>query len=158
MLLSDDGTVEVWAATEANERAPRFSPDGRWLAFLSDESGRDEVYIQPFPGPGPRTVVSTAGGREPVWSPDGTELYYREPGRPGLMAVSVQTEPELRVGAPLSLFEGRFEELSPLVGAAYYDVHPDGDRFVMVRRIPDPEGIRLVVDWMDELERLVPLD
>ena len=63
--------------TPFDERSPRFSPDGRWLAYVSDESGRDEVYVQPFPGPGAKWLVSTDGGREPVWGRDGRELFYR---------------------------------------------------------------------------------
>ena len=155
--MTADGSVEPLAETQANERAPRFSPDGRWVAFLSDESGRDEVYVQPYPGPGPRTLVSTEGGVEPVWSRDGTELFYRQPDLPGLMGVQVTTEAEFRAEPPQALFGGRFNFFPPIVGAANYDVSPDGQRFLMVTPTPGPEGIRVVTNWIDELARLVPL-
>ena len=63
--------------TPFDERTPRFSPDGKWLAYVSDESGRNDVYVQPYPGPGPKWLVSTDGGSDPVWSSDGRELFYR---------------------------------------------------------------------------------
>jgi serine/threonine-protein kinase len=77
-LALDGGSPEPWLATQFLERAPTFSPNGRWVAYSSDESGRDEVYVRPFPGPGGRGQVSTAGGTDPAWSPDGTDLFYEE--------------------------------------------------------------------------------
>src|SRR6202030_1842180 len=69
--------AQSFLRTPFNETAPRFSPDGRWLAYSSDESGRREIYVQPYPGPGGKRQISTEGGTEPVWNPDGRELFYR---------------------------------------------------------------------------------
>jgi Tol biopolymer transport system component len=93
----------LWAAT------PRFSPDGRWLAYISDESGRYEVYAQPYPGPGGTVQISQGGGTEPVWNPNGRELFYRYQGfsRQGkMMAVDIATEPSFTVSNLRMLFEG----------------------------------------------------
>jgi serine/threonine-protein kinase len=110
------------------ESAPALSPDGRWLAYQSSEPGRAEVYVRPFPGPGPRVPVSLSGGTEPCWSRDGRELFYREGG--AMMAASVRTQPAFAVTERRRLFSGAF-----LPGGSFreYDVTPDGRRFVMVR-------------------------
>jgi serine/threonine-protein kinase len=109
------------------ESAPALSPDGRWLAYQSSEPGRTEVYVRPFPGPGPRVPVSLNGGTEPCWSRDGRELYYREGN--AMMAASVRTQPVFAVTERRLLFSGTF-----LAGGSFreYDVTPDGRRFVMV--------------------------
>jgi len=110
------------------ESAPALSPDGRWLAYQSSEPGRAEVYVRPFPGPGPRVPVSLNGGTEPCWSRDGRELFFREGG--AMMAASVRTQPAFAVTQRRRLFSGAF-----LPGGSFreYDVTPDGRRFVMVR-------------------------
>jgi serine/threonine-protein kinase len=110
------------------ESAPALSPDGRWLAYQSSEPGRAEVYVRPFPGPGPRVPVSLNGGTEPCWSRDGRELFYREGD--AMMAASVRTQPAFAVTERRRLFSGAF-----LPGGSFreYDVTPDGRRFVMVR-------------------------
>jgi serine/threonine-protein kinase len=110
------------------ESAPALSPDGRWLAYQSSEPGRAEVYVRPFPGPGPRVPVSLNGGTEPCWSRDGRELFYREGD--AMMAASVRTQQAFEVTERRRLFSGAF-----LPGGAFreYDVTPDGRRFVMVR-------------------------
>jgi serine/threonine-protein kinase len=110
------------------ESAPALSPDGRWLAYQSSEPGRAEVYVRPFPGPGPRVPVSLNGGTEPCWSRDGRELFYREGD--AMMAASVRTQPAFEVTERRRLFSGAF-----LAGGGFreYDVAPDDRRFVMVR-------------------------
>jgi Tol biopolymer transport system component/predicted Ser/Thr protein kinase len=138
--------------TPFNEAMLRFSPDGRYVAYVSDESGEQEVYVQAWPGPGERTVVSTDGGREPVWSRDGRELFYRNGDR--MMAVSVGTGDTFTAGKPALLFSGRyaFDLLHD------YDVSPDGQRFLMIQE--DEEASRprfhVVLNWFSELERLAP--
>ena len=77
MLRLSDRKAQPFLRTPFNETAPRFSPDGRWLAYISDESGRFEIYVQPYPGPGGKWQISTEGGTEPVWNPNGRELFYR---------------------------------------------------------------------------------
>ena len=140
-----------------------ISPDGRWLAYFSDESGQREVYIQPYPGPGPKTPVSIGGGEEVRWSADGSELYYRN-GQ-SLMAVPIQTGSTLVVGRPQPLFDDTFRNGVAINGAREYDVGPDG-RFLMMRvGTADPnvdpnqyDHFVFVDNWFDELRRLVPED
>ncbi len=139
--------------TPFQERSPQFSPDGRWLAYLSDETGQDEVYVVPYPGPGRKVVISTSGGREPVWSRDGRELFYRTPDE--LMVVAFETATG-QAGVPTVLFaDGYARDASPGAVSANYDVTPDGERFIMVG---DADGatlgaIRVVLNWLDELEQ-----
>ena len=127
-----------------------FSPDGRWLAYVSNESGRFEVYVQAYPGPGGKWPISIEGGNEPLWSRDGRELFYREGNR--MMAVAVRTVPTFTTEKPRLLFEGSYV-LRPNV--ANYDVSLDGQRFLMIKE----EGqapINVILNWFEELERLVP--
>ena len=79
-MLNAEGEASEFLATPFSERVPMFSPDGQWLAYVSDESGRDEVYVRPASGEGGRQVISTTGGTEPMWAPDGRELFYRQSG------------------------------------------------------------------------------
>ena len=150
----DRVAIEV-LVTPASEHSPMFSPDGRWLAFVSDETGREEVYVQPYPGPGRRETVSTGGGREATWSADGRELYYRR--RDEMLAVSIATEPRLAIDGPRAVFEAPYE-YEPGGGVNYAPVG-NGERFVMVRGDDvGPREIRVVLNWFEELERLVPTD
>ena len=82
----------------------KFSPDGHWVAYSSDESGKPEIYVQAFPGPGPKIQVSNAGGTDPVWRRSGGELFYRARNR--MMVVSVVTSPQFKASAPVQLWEG----------------------------------------------------
>jgi Tol biopolymer transport system component len=107
-----------------------LSPDGRWLAYVSNESGGYEVYVQPFPGPGRKWQVSTEGGTEPVWSRNGRELFYRS-GRK-MMAVDIATGPAFAAGIPKMLFDGDYARLTTVFGGQNYDVTPDGQHFIMV--------------------------
>jgi serine/threonine-protein kinase len=150
--LALDGDVpQPWLATEFLERAPTFSPDGRWVAYSSDESGRDEVYVRPFPGPGGRIQVSTDGGTEPAWSPDGGELFYRSADR--IDAVSVQTGDVFRVlSRPRTFIEGRYYAYS---WQRQYDIDPSGERIVLFRFEEDEIDLTVVVNWMQgQRERL----
>ncbi len=124
---------KLWAAT------PRFSPDGRWLAYISDESGRYEVYVQPYPGPGGAVQISQGGGIEPVWNPNGRELFYRYHHYCGdckMMAVDISTEPSFTAGNPQILFEGAYLG-STSREVPNYDVSADGQRFLMVKAPPE---------------------
>ncbi len=129
----------------------RFSPDGRWIAYVSAQSGRPQVYVQAYPGPGDRVQVSSDGGREPLWAPNGAELYFRTPTK--LMAVEVKTGPALVVGKPRLLFEGDF-----LVSHHDYGLLPDGRHFIMIQPVgpKPPEELHVVVNWADELKAKVP--
>ncbi|MFC1794880.1 protein kinase [Planctomycetota bacterium] len=136
-----------------NQKHGVWSPDGRWIAYGSDESGAREIYVEPYPGPGPKTKISIDGGYQPVWSQDGKELFYRSSGKK-MVAATIETETQLRVIGHKELFEWRY--LSCII-CQTYDVAPDG-RFLMIQ---DPkesplQRINVVLNWFDELKRLVP--
>jgi serine/threonine-protein kinase len=146
--LTGERKPRMFAGTPADELGPAFSPDGRWLAYHSNESGRVEVYVRAFPGPGGRYQVSNEGGENAVWARNGREIFYRFESK--WMAVDVATGATLRIGAPHLLFEGRY-----LPGV--YDVHPDG-RFLLVQPREEsrpPSHFKLVLGWSRELSRRV---
>jgi eukaryotic-like serine/threonine-protein kinase len=149
-------TVKPLVATPFNEVSARFSPDGRYLAYQSDRSGRPEVYVQPFPGPGEPSQVSTDGGTEPVWAHNGRELFFRQGEK--VMAAQVDFAPAFAASRPRLLFEGRYEVSFLVSGQRFYDVSPDGQRFLMVKSDTPttPRQLHLVVNWFEELKRLVP--
>ncbi|MCK5376603.1 MAG: PD40 domain-containing protein, partial [Acidobacteria bacterium] len=154
--LEGEPTISPLLATEANEAYPSLSPDERWLAYVSDASGDFEVYVQPFPDLGAIARVSPNGGHEPLWAPSGDRIYYRSAEGTRVYAVDVLSHDPLRFGREELLFEGDF---AGGVGfGSKWDIHPDGDRFLMLQiEHPEaPEGIRVIVNWFDELERLVP--
>jgi len=133
-----------------------ISPDGNWIAYMSNESGRDEVYVRPFPNVEEgKWQISRDGGVEPVWHPKGQELFYRN-GR-AFEVVSIKTEPTFTAGSPVVLFTGRYT-LGTAV--ANYDLAPDGQRFLMIKTSDEEEEeqgqIDVVLNWFEELKRLVP--
>jgi eukaryotic-like serine/threonine-protein kinase len=152
--------VEPFLQTAASERFPAFSPGGNWVAYTSDVSGRDEVYVQPYPGPGPRVPVSAGFGA--AWRADGSELFYTTPieGAPGIRMMSVAVSSKsssFSAGPPQKLFEGRYGGTSPARG---WDVTSDGRRFVMTRPLDPPPSppsqMILVQNFGEELKRRVP--
>lgn len=149
-------TAQPFLRTSFNETSPQFSPDGRWLEYISDESGRFEVYVQPFPGPGGKWQISTEGGAEPLWNPNGRELFYRNGDK--MMAVDISAQPNFSIGKPKVLFEGKYE-LTPAT-LTNYDVSPDGQRFLMLKPSEQtqvaPTQINVVLNWYEELKRRVP--
>lgn len=151
---SGDRKATRFRGTPANEGSPRISPDGHWLAYSSEESGKLEIYVLPFPGPGRSYPISTDGGVEPVWSHDGSHLFFRNGNK--MMAVDVTTQPAFKASPPRFLFEGQYEFSD--TGRAGYDVASDG-RFLMIQPV-EPEQpatqINLVLHWFEELKRLAP--
>ncbi len=147
VLARQGGTREPFLATRFNERQPSFSPDGRWVAYTSTESGRDEVYVRPFPGPGGKWSVSTSGGSLPLWSRDGREIFYRRGS--AVMAVPVRAGEAFAVGAPRLLFDGPY---------LAYSVLPDKQRFVVVERHKPglPQHVNTVLNWFVELRQRIP--
>ena len=135
-----------------HERGGKFSPDGKWIAFTSDRSNQDEIWVKAVRGEDAPEQVSIGGGREPVWSRDGTELFYRSGDR--MMAVAVAHGPTLEFGTPELLFTGSytygFSDWS-----FNYDVSLDADRFVMVQEPPASQRrLQVFLNWSGELERL----
>ena len=127
--LDGDGQTSPLVRTQGNEARARISPDGRWIAYDLAQTGRREVFVQPFPDvDGARSKVSTDGGSNPIWSPSGGELFYAVPdsGGDGLWAVPFETAPECIPGDPVMLFEGPYDLESGSAG--WYDVAPAGDR------------------------------
>ena len=148
-----DATIESLVATVSDERNAEISPDERWLAHESSESGRAEIYLRPFPdATAGRWAVSTAGGRQPVWSPDGGHLYFAAPDGT-IMQAAVDASSELEIGEPTPLFTGPYA-----IGWAgrSFDVSPDGERFLMIRHDEStrvPANVVIVERWASELAR-----
>jgi len=146
-LSLDDHTARPWLATPAIEYSGRLSPDGKWIAYNSNESGRFEVYVQSFPTPGAKTLISAGGGANPIWSRDGREIFYRHDAE--LVVVKVGTEPNFTVGAPVVMFSGPYR-----ITGRDFDVSPDGRRFVMMRS-NEPRTtttMRVVLNWWRALD------
>jgi len=154
ILNLSDRKAQPLLHTQFNETAPAFSPDGHWLAYASDESGRYEIYVQPYPGLGGKWQISTEGGTEPRWARDG-EIFYRSGGK--MMAVQTTFKPSFSAGRPELLFEGRY--VPTLATMANYDVAPDGKRFLMVKPSEQDTSatqINVVLNWFEELKQKVP--
>jgi Tol biopolymer transport system component len=142
------------------EGSPKFSPDGAWLVFCTNESKRAEVYVQPFPGPGPKIQISSDGGTDPIWSRDGREIFYRNGDK--MMTVDVASKPAFRAGRPRELWSGHYSHgMSsscgpPGTSSSNYDVSPDGKRFLMVKDAMQDavaRNIVVVMGWSEELKR-----
>ncbi len=152
----DPGASEPrpFAATPFNERGATFSPDGRWIAYAADPTGRDEIYVRPYPGPGAAIPVSTGGGAEPAWARTGREILYRNGNQ--MLSVSFTAAPTPVLGPPQIVFERPFAASS--LGVANYDVAPDG-RFIMIAgdRTARPIELAAVVNWLEELKARAPV-
>jgi serine/threonine-protein kinase len=146
------GDSAALVATPANEYDPELSPNNRWLAYISDESGREEVYVRPFPNvDAGKWLISTGGGAAPVWSPTGSELFYMN--GTAMMRVTIEAnDSTFRASPPEVLFTGPFETGSPV-----FDIAPDGTYFVMVEADPEakPTQIHVVLNWLEELKQRV---
>jgi serine/threonine-protein kinase len=167
------GIKGVWAMPISGDRKPRqfaasggsakFSPDGKWVAYCSDESGRPEVYVQSWPGPGQKIQISADGGTDPVWNPNGKELFYRNGTK--MMSVAVTTTaPEFGAGKPQLLWTGDYTfGLSSSCGikgvtTTSYDVSRDGQRFLMIKDRDSrlyATKVRVVLNWAEEFTKIV---
>jgi len=160
------GVEDIWTVPLQGERTPRlflqtnfdnwgavFSPDGRWIAYTSNESGRSEINVRPYPGPGGKWQVSTEGGEEPRWAKSGRELFYRNGTK--WMSARVQTSPDFAAQKPEVMFEGNFVNVLGIE----YDVAPDGNHFIMIQadepKSP-PTELNVIVNWREELNRQIP--
>ena len=148
--LDGKGKPRPFLQTRFTEEMAAFSPDGHWLAYDSDESGRSEVYVQQYPGPGGKWQISNDGGTRPEWSRDGRELLYLN--RHKLMAVPILTMPTFTPGTPRMLFEGNY-----LPSGHYYDVMPGAKQFLFIKEVDQPQAsteINIILNWFDELKRI----
>jgi eukaryotic-like serine/threonine-protein kinase len=160
--LEGDHESRPFADIKAAAGSPKFSPDGRWLAYCSNESKKPQVYVQAFPGPGPKIQVSSDGGTDPVWKRTGRELYFRNGDK--MMAVAVSTTPAFAAGHPQILWEGHYSHgMSTSCGppgatSSNFDASADGRRFLMIKdEAPDTAVSRqiiVVLGWADEVNRL----
>ena len=155
VLGISDHKAQAFIRTSFNESAPQFSPDGRWLAYVSDESGRSETYVQSYPGH-MKWPISTGGGTEPVWNRNGRELFYRSGNK--MMAVDITTQPGFSAGKPQMLFEGPYRTGG--LAMPNYDVSLDGQHFLMVKGSEQAQAaatqINVVLNWFEELKQKVP--
>ena len=167
---SPDGSVltftregDIWILPMDGDGEPRvlipggafaaFSTDGQWLAYVAREEGQLQVYVTRYPEANVKFLISEEGGTEPLWSPNGTELFYRSGDR--MMVVSVETKPNFSAAKPTVLFEGSYV-IHPR-GLHYYDISPDGQRFLMIKEEQTTTAqINVVLNWFEELKRLVP--
>jgi eukaryotic-like serine/threonine-protein kinase len=157
--MRGDRTPKPFVSSRAVEGSAKFSPDGKWVAYCSTESGRPEVLVQPWPGPGPKIQISSDGGTDPIWRRDGKELFYRSGDK--MMAVTMEMGPPLRAGRPVQLWEGPYSHgMSSSCGppgptSANYDVTTDGRRFLMIKdndRDVKSTKVVVILNWAQELK------
>jgi len=143
LSLGNSYDLRPFKQTAAAERQGALSPDGRWMAYASNESGRSEIYVEPVPGPGGRWQISTDGGEQPRWARNAREIFYRNGTK--MMSVPVQVQPVFRAGKAIELFDRKFDRGGTVGG---YDVTPDAQTFVMTRsEQANPTEIKVVVGW-----------
>ena len=160
LVLDGERRITPLIQTPFDERNAEISPDGKWIAFQSNESGTEEVYVRPFPDvESGRWQVSTTGGFHPAWAPNGRELFYvAADGR--LMAVDVRSQGGFAAGVPRMLVDGGFY-FNLVAQGRSYDISPDGTRFLLIQAPntgtqADTAGLTVVLNWAEELKRLVP--
>ena len=165
LSLGGEKRLRTLVSTTATELNAELSPNGQWLAYESNETGREEIYVRPFPNvDDAKFPISAGGGTRPLWSRSGTELFYlsgHSPSPVTVMTVAVQAVKTFSAGAPAKVFEGPFLASQNIVGRSY-DVSPDGQRFLMIKELPRaiddvvPSSLTVVLNWFDELKRIAP--
>jgi eukaryotic-like serine/threonine-protein kinase len=154
-----EGALHAAVATRAFEREGRFAPRGRWLAYRSNATGRDEVFVEPYPPTGAKWQITTDGGAQPMWSSDGRELFYKSGSR--MMVVPVETGQTFKAGTPRVLFEMAQPERDP-GDPSRYGVMPDGQRFLLVTTGPGETAVGstevlVVQNWLEAATRPQPV-
>ena len=152
--LSLDGSnkIESFLQASSNLSGPHFSPDGRWVAYTTDESGRREICVQPFPATSGKWMISTEGGQYPRWARNGREIFFFSGDQ--LMSVDVEIQPAFKAGTPRALFQA-----AGYLSAGNYDVAPDGQHFLMIKQNDvqtNPKELRVIVNWSEDLKRRAP--
>ena len=160
LALDGDLTPELFLATPFQERGVSFSPDGQWIAYVSDESGQNEVYVRPYPGPGGQVIISTGGGEEAVWGPDGSELFYRNGDQVMIVQVSTGQTWSAETPAPLFAVPYVLDNAAGGGGNPNYDISPEGDQFIFVERESPAEAtqVTVILNWSEELKARVPVN
>jgi dipeptidyl aminopeptidase/acylaminoacyl peptidase len=161
--VEGDRTKKLLLHEKYAEMDPQISPDGRWMAYASDESGRFEIYVRPYPEvKGGKWQVSTSGGIWPLWSRDGRELFYRSGN--AFMAVWVKTGPTFSLETPRMMFRGTYAFFPTIPNVSNWEISPDGKRFLMIKssassgsasEAPEPRKITIVLNWFEELKQRV---
>jgi serine/threonine-protein kinase len=171
LSLEGEPTARPLMAESYYERDPAISPDGRWIAYTSNESGRLEIYVRPFPNVDDgKWLISTRGGESPIWAPDGRELYY-DTYPDQMMVVTIETKPAFSAGNPEVLFRSEYVLASHSgPDPSPYDISPDGKRFLMIKEekqaqegdeaveIPPITELIVVDNWDEVLQRLTPAE
>jgi Tol biopolymer transport system component len=162
LRMEGDRKPRLFLESRFNLTHPEFSPDGHWMAYVSNESGTPEVYVQPYPGPGEKVRISTAAGFEPIWTANGRELLYRSGtfDRQQFFSAAIRSLSPFRADSPRLLFEakaGEYDSTGPVRG---WEVSADGQRFLLLRpnaSLDKPVNVmHVVLNWDEELKRLVP--
>jgi len=160
--MNGERQPRLFLESRFNLMYPELSPDGQRIAYMSNESGAPEVYVQPYPGPGEKTRVSTNGGLEPIWTSSGRELLYRAFSREGqqFFSVAIHSLSPFRADAPRLMFETKRDEYDSTVPIRSWDSSSDGQRFLLARYIGSTDKpvttMHVVLNWTEELKRLVP--
>ena len=161
--MEEDHSHKPLLQKEYGELQPQISPDGKWMAYTSSESGEEEIYVRPFPDVDEgQWQVSKDGGTSPLWSHDGEELFYRKGDE--VIAVSVETEPTFNTVKSETLFRGNYVYISA-PDFHPWDIHPDGKRFLMIKDSLDDTstegglkpGINIILNWFEDLKQKVPV-
>jgi eukaryotic-like serine/threonine-protein kinase len=154
LQLDGDHKLQPFLSAPFNQTHATFSPDGRWLAYSSDETGRSEVYVQDFPGRTRKVQISTGGGDQPLWGHNGKELFYFSRDQ-NLMVVYIEQRGGLKADAPRVLFHAPIQSSGILGPRANYGIAPDGKR-ILLNDVQDAGGqstATVVVNWSSEVRR-----
>lgn len=158
LSLEGSGKIQPVLRSTFHQSQARFSPDGHWLVYTSNELGRDEVYVQPFPTTGGKWMISNGGGVYPLWARNGREIFYRIEDK--MMSVPVETQPAFKAGTPRMLFQGGgYLFFGNYLTTGNYDVTADGQHFLMIKEKDAPASskeVSIVLHWTDELKRIAP--
>ena len=160
--MAGDGKPRLLLESRFNLWHPDLSPDGRLMAYVSNESGNYEVYVQPYPGPGEKTRISTAGGSEPIWTANGRELLFRSGtlDRHQVFTAAIRSVSPFQVDAPRLVFEAKAGEYDQTAPGRSWDISADGRRFLLLRAVPSTDkpvaAMHVVLNWTEDLKRLAP--